>query len=450
MAGSKALSETTAAQRHDSDNRTLAAALADAEGRYTQANPKSLQRQREAAAVMPGGNTRTVLHYTPFPVAFARAEAATLHDLDGHAYRDFLGEFSAGLYGHSHPVIMQAATAALAGGIVLGGPNRYEAAFAKLLADRFPSCELVRFCNTGTEANLMALATARATTARDAILVFDGAYHGGVLGFAKGGSPINAPFPAIVAQYNDADLTADLIARHADDLAAILVEPMMGSAGAIPADREFLAMLRRAADDRGIVLIFDEVMTSRLSPGGLQEKLAIRPDLTTFGKYLGGGFSFGAFGGRRQLMERFDPGRADSFAHAGTFNNNVLSMAAGLAGLGQVYTPEAAVALTARGDAFRDRLNGVLTERQAGGQVTGVGSLLNVHFQRGPIKAPRDIDPAPQARALFHLEMMARGFYLSRRGYMTLSLVLGEDDFAGFTAAFDEFWQTYGHLLDGR
>jgi glutamate-1-semialdehyde 2,1-aminomutase len=271
-----------------------------------------------------------------------------------------------------------------------------------------------------------------------------------VLAFARGGSPINAPFPTVVAQYNDADHTANLIARNAGRLAAILVEPMMGSAGAIPGDREFLAMLRQQASDHGIVLIFDEVMTSRLSPGGLQQTLGIRPDLTTFGKYLGGGFSSGAFGGARRLMERYDPGRPDSFAHAGTFNNNVLSMGAGLAGLRDVYTPEAAVALTARGDAFRDRLNRMLTERQACAQVTGVGSLLNVHFQRGPIRAPRDIDPAPQQRALFHLEMMQRGFYLSRRGYMTLSLVLSDDDLAGFTAAIDEFWGTHGHLLDGR
>jgi glutamate-1-semialdehyde 2,1-aminomutase len=444
------VSSTIAARQHHTDTDALAAALADAEARYTHANPTSLQRQREAATAMPGGNTRTVLHYTPFPVAFARAEGAALHDLDGHCYLDFLGEFSAGLYGHSHPAIMRAASEALAGGIVLGGPSRNEAAYARLITSRFASCELVRFCNSGTEANLMALATARAMTGRDTILVFDGAYHGGVLAFAKGGSPINAPFPTVVAQYNDPDHTTDLITRNADRLAAILVEPMMGSAGAIPGDREFLAMLRRQSADNGIVLIFDEVMTSRLSPGGLQQTLGIRPDLTTFGKYLGGGFSFGAFGGARRLMERYDPGRPDSFAHAGTFNNNVLSMAAGLAGLRDVYTPEAAVALTARGDAFRNRLNQVLTERQACAKVTGVGSLLNVHFQRGPIRAPRDIDPAPQQRALFHLEMMQRGFYLSRRGYMTLSLALSDDDLAGFTAVFDDFWGTHGHLFDGR
>jgi glutamate-1-semialdehyde 2,1-aminomutase len=425
----------------------LAAAVAAAEERYTRANPKSLQRHREAAAVMPGGNTRSVLHYSPFPVTFARAEGATLHDLDGHAYADLLGEYTAGLYGHSHPVIMAAAADALAGGIVLGGANRWEAELARLITARFPSCDLIRFCNSGTEANLMALVTARAVTGRAAILAFAGAYHGGVLMFANGGSPINVPFPSVIAPYNDAAATAALIDRHAQKLAAILVEPMMGSGGAIPADPAFLATLRAAASQHGIVLVFDEVMTSRLSPGGLQEKLGVRPDLTTFGKYLGGGFSFGAFGGARHLMERYDPRRPDAFAHAGTFNNNVLSMAAGVAGLEQVYTPDAAVALNARGDNLRARLNHVLAERQAGAQVTGVGSLLNVHFQRGEILAPTDVDPAPASRALFHLVMMERGFYLARRGFMALSLALTDDDGDRFVEAFDEFFATYGHLV---
>jgi glutamate-1-semialdehyde 2,1-aminomutase len=431
----------------DSAAAPLAAALLAAEQAYVAANPKSFSRNREAAAVMPGGNTRTVLHYDPFPVTFWRAEGATLHDLDGHAYTDLLGEFTAGLYGHSHPVIMQAAAEALSGGIVLGGSNRWEVALAQLVTARFPSCDLVRFCNSGTEANLMALVTARAVSGRDAILVFDGAYHGGVLKYHNGGAPTNAPFPIVLAQYNDIDGTEALIAQHAKNLGAILVEPMMGSAGAIPADREFLAMLRRAASAHGVVLIFDEVMTSRLSAGGLQEKLAIRPDMTTFGKYMGGGFSFGAFGGARRLMERYDPRRPDALGHAGTFNNNVLSMAAGVAGLERVFTPDAARDLNALGDALRDRLNRMLDERQACAQVTGVGSLLNVHFQRGEIRRPADVDPAPAARALFHLGMLERGFYLAGRGFMSLSLALSPADCDRFADAFTDFWAVNNHLF---
>lgn len=426
----------------------LRAALGAAERRHIAMNPESRRRYLRAAEVMPGGNTRTVLYYSPFPVTFRSGEGARLEDVDGHVYADFLGEYSAGLYGHSNPVIMAAAERALRRGTVLGGPNEYEVELAEAIKARFPSCELLRFCNSGTEANLMALATARAVTGREAILVFEGGYHGGVLKFAKDGSPINVPFPTVTAQYNDTEATLELIERSAASLAAIIVEPMMGGGGAIPAAPEFLAALRAAASRYGIVLIFDEVMTSRLSPGGLQEKLSIRPDMTTFGKYLGGGFSFGAFGGARRLMERYDPANPAAFAHAGTFNNNVMTMAAGLAGLTEVYTPDTARRLNERGERFRAELQAILDKRQVNAQMTGVGSLISIHFQRSPIKAPRDIDPAPEARALFHLDMMARGYYLARRGYMTLSLALGEAEYDGFTANFENFFNSYGHLLE--
>ena len=149
---------------------------------------------------------------------------------------------------------------------------------------------------------------------------------------------MTAPFPFILAQYNDLEGTAALIARHRDELAAVLIEPMIGSGGGISADREFLAMLREETQRHGIVLIFDEVMTSRLSPGGLQEKLGILPDMTSFGKYLGGGLSFGAFGGADAIMRRFDPSETDSFVHSGTYNNNTLTMAAGVAGTCATFT----------------------------------------------------------------------------------------------------------------
>ena len=425
-------------------NLSLEAALREAEERFVAANPKSRARQAEAETVMPGGNTRTILFYPPFPVTLVKGEGCRLRDLDGHLYVDLLGEYTAGLYGHSHPVILEAVREALAGGIVLGGPNPYEAELARLVCARFPSCELVRFTNSGTESNIMALATARAVTGRSHILVFDGAYHGGVLSFAAGGSPINAPFPVVLARYNDPEATRALIETRAHELAAIIVEPMMGSGGAIPASRAFLETLREAATRHGIALIFDEVMTSRLSAGGLQKKLGITPDLTTFGKYIGGGLTFGAFGGRAELMSRYDPRRPDHFAHAGTFNNNVLTMAAGVAGLSEVYTPEAAERLNAMGDRLRERLNEIGRECGVAAQATGVGSLMAVPFQRRPITRPEHTQDTPAAaRALFHLEMLARGYYLARRGFISLSVVHTQQELDGFADAFADFLESH-------
>ncbi|NQU71017.1 MAG: aminotransferase class III-fold pyridoxal phosphate-dependent enzyme, partial [Rhodospirillales bacterium] len=256
----------------------LADALADVTERYRAANPNSLERWENAHNVMPGGNTRTVLYYEPFPATMIKGEGAYLYDMDGHRYTDFLGEYSAGLYGHSNPVIQTAIKDAVDGGMVLGAPNQWEAKLAEIICDRFASIDMVRFTNSGTEANLMALGASRAFTKRDKIMVFDGAYHGGVLYFAHGGTPVNVPFDVVYAPYNDSDGSLAVIEANAGDLAAIIIEPMMGAGGCLPAEKPFLETLRSAATRHGIILIFDEVMTSRSSAGGLQQRIGIYPD----------------------------------------------------------------------------------------------------------------------------------------------------------------------------
>jgi glutamate-1-semialdehyde 2,1-aminomutase len=423
------------------------AALAAAEHRYAAANVRSAERHRLAMQWMPGGNTRTSLHYSPFPLTFVSGRDQHLTDLDGHVYTDFLGEYSAGLYGHSHPAILRAARNALEAGIALGGPNQHEAELARLLTDRFPSVELVRFTNSGTEANLLAIATARAVTGRSRVLVFDGGYHGSALSF-RGTNPLNAPFEYVVATYNDVDRTVAQIDANAADLAAVVVEPMLGGGGAIPATRGFLHALREATERHGVLLILDEVMTSRLGPGGVQELVGIRPDLTTFGKYLGGGFSFGAFGGRRDVMARFDPSQSGSLGHPGTFNNNTMSMAAGAVGLREVFTADVAVAHNARGDALRERLNTVFAHADVAMTATGLGSILAIHFQRTPIAAARDVVPADAKRSLLHLEMIGRGHYLARRGYVALSLPLTDADLDAFVDAVADVVTTYHDVVE--
>ncbi len=418
------------------------AQLADAVRAYVERNPTSQRLHEERARFMPGGNTRSVIHVDPFPLTIVRGEGARVVDADGHEYLDFLGEFTAGLYGHSHPVIVQAIRDALADGIVLGAPNLYEGRLAQAVCGRFPSVELVRFCNSGTEANLLAISLARFATAKPAVLVFEGGYHGGVFSFKDGGAPINAPFPYVVGRYNDAEEAARLVAEHAHELAAVLVEPLQGSGGVIPGEPEFLRALRDATAEHGVLLVFDEVMTSRLALGGLQGALGIRPDLTTLGKYVGGGLACGAFGGRRDLMERFDTSRPDALAHAGTFNNAVLTMAAGLAGLTQVYTDEECRRLNALGDRLRDRLNGFAAEQGLEFCATGRGSMVGLHFTRGPVLRTADSPAAPELRTLLHLRMLERGYSYARRGFVALSLPLGEADVDAFASAAQELLAT--------
>jgi glutamate-1-semialdehyde 2,1-aminomutase len=412
----------------------LATLVADAQRRYVERNPESRRLHEERAKVMPGGNTRTVIHVEPFPLTIVRGEGAKLTDADGHDYLDFLGEYTAGLFGHSHPVVAQAIRRALDDGISFGAPNLYEQRLAAAVCERFPSVELVRFCNSGTEANLLAMSLARVATGKPAIMVFEGGYHGGVFFFeTAAGSPINAPFPFVVAQYNDAEGAARLIAEHAHELAAVVVEPLQGSSGVIPGERAFLESLREATAANDVLLLFDEVMTSRLSTGGLQLALGITPDLTTFGKYLGGGLAFGAFGGRAELMGRFDPSRADALPHAGTFNNAVLTMAAGTAGLG-VYTRAEVERLNGLGDRLRDRLNAFAAANEIEFTATGYGSLVGLHFARGPVRRRSDLPRRPELQALLHLRMLEQGYTYARRGFIALSLPLGEREIDGFAA----------------
>ncbi len=427
-------------------NLSLEGALSEARERFIAANPQSLAAHVTATAAMPGGNTRTVLFHTPFPLTMVREQGARLWDADGHEYVDLLGEYTAGLYGHSNPVIRAAIDRALDGGWNLGGHGLMEARLAREIVGRFPSIDLVRFTNSGTEANLMAIATAVAVTGRKRVMVFDGGYHGGVLYFGGGGIPINAPHQWLLGTYNDPVSASALADAHADDLACIVVEPMLGSGGCIPASPAFLQALRNAATRTGAILIFDEVMTSRMSAGGQQARLGITPDMTTLGKYIGGGMSFGAFGGRVDIMERYDPRRPDAFPHAGTFNNNVLTMAAGYTGLSQLFTPAAAEALFARGEALRARLNAVAIGSM---QWTGLGSMACVQFASGAIERP--LPPSPREaglRELFFLDMLKAGFYLARRGMLAMSLEVTETDTEAFLEAVLEFVTTRSGLLE--
>ncbi len=426
---------------------TLDQALQAAVTNFVNKRPKTEAAHERATCVMPGGNTRSVLFSQPFPIRAERSAGNTIWDLDGHAYLDLVGEYSAGIYGHSNPRIHQAVAAALAQGLNMGAHHMQEVVFAEAVTKRF-NLDLVRFTNSGTEANMMALAAARNSTGRKKIMPMHGGYHGGTLYFSHGASPVNAPFECVLAHFNDVEKTCALLATHADDLAAVILEPMLGGGGCLPATPEFLAMLRDETQKRGIVLIFDEVMSSRLHPNGLSAKYGIEPDLKTLGKYIGGGMSFGAFGGKREIMQQFDPSRPNALPHAGTFNNNTLTMTAGHAGLTEIFTPEACVALNERGDALRHALNDLFMRYQASMQATGVGSMITLHPIATPIIGPGDMEKADmRLKRLLYLDLLDQGIYVAERGFMALSLVIAESDTQRLLAAMEGFIKRYRPLL---
>ncbi|MGX1097921.1 aspartate aminotransferase family protein [Amorphus sp. MBR-141] len=410
----------------------LGEALAEAEAAYVRRNPKGAAAHARATRVLPGGNTRTSLWSDPFPLCAAGGAGCRITDIDGHTYVDFLGEFTAGIFGHSSKVLADAVMRAHAAGINLSAHNELEIRLAELITARFPSMDLVRLANSGTEANVMAVAVAKIVTGRDRIVVFERGYHGGVLTFPPGGSAVNVPHTFDVLPYDDIAAAEAAFAARGSDVAAVLVEPMLGAGGCRPASVDFLKRLRALTERHGAVLIFDEVQTARMSVGGCQGLYGVVPDMTTVGKFFGGGLAFGCFGGRREIMERLDPRRPDAIGHAGTFNNNTLTMAAGIAAIETYLTAENLDALFARGEAFRADLNALFAARSAPYAVTGLGSIMNVHGRGAP-----STDAA--LRRLLQFDLAEAGWYIAPRGLIALSLPIGEAETEGFLAAVAAF-----------
>ena len=436
-------------------NRTADDDIAEAHARYAAARPVSAALHAEAVQVLPGGNTRSNLGYRPFPTAMARGAGNRLWDVDGHEYLDLCGDYTAGLFGHTEPRVQAAVDAAMRNGIGMAAVGRAEAHLARLICARFHGMDRIRFTNSGTEANLLAITAARAFTGRTHVMVARGAYHGSVLTFPLSGpAPITVPFPVAFFDYNDAEGAAAAIHAHAGTLAAVVLEPMMGGGGCIPATPAFLHALRQATTEAGALLVFDEVMTSRMSEGGLQARIGLSPDLTTLGKYMAGGMGFGAFGGRAGVMDQF----AAALPHAGTFNNNAPSMAAGVVALGEVFTAEAADEFYALGERMRARLNAVCAAQCAPGgapggapvHFSGLGTMATIHFRPAPILRPYAATALEDAlRELFFFDMLDAGIYLARRGMVALSLPTTDTDLDRFAGAVGAFLDARTDVLAG-
>ncbi len=383
-----------------------------------------------ARGVLPGGVNSPVRAFravggTPFFVA--RAEGARLTDVDGKSYLDYVCSWGPLILGHAHPAVLEAIRAAAARGWSYGAPCEAEVQLAELVRRRMPSVEMVRFVNSGTEATMAAVRLARAATKRDVILKFVGCYHGhgdsflvkAGSGVATLGLPDSPGVPGALASltvtvpFNDVAAVEDVFRQRPQQIAAVIVEPYVGNAGFIPPDPAFHPALRALCDRAGALLIFDEVMTGfRVAPGGAQERLGVRPDLTTLGKIIGGGMPVGAYGGRADLMRLIAP--EGPVYQAGTLSGNPVAMAAGLATLGETSRPgfyETLEERTARlvagiGDAARR--HGVPVT------VGHAGSLWGVYFTAGPV---RDFAQAQRSdTALFarwHGAALERGVFLA-------------------------------------
>jgi glutamate-1-semialdehyde 2,1-aminomutase len=327
-----------------------------------------------ARGVMPGGNTRTTLFIPPYPPYAVRGAGFELVDVDGRRLIDLHANYTSLVHGHAHPAVVAAAVEAVSDGTCFGLPTEAEIELAEVMCERVRAVERVRFTNSGTEAVMMAIRAARAFTGRPGVLRFEGAYHGtadAVASETSPGVPEGTSADVHVVPFDDEAALLAALDERGDELACVLLDLMPNRTGLRQASEDFAARVRVETARRGILLVIDEVITFRLSPGGLQERYELVPDLVTFGKIIGGGFPIGAFGGRADVMAVFDPSRPTSVPHGGTFSANPVAMRAGRTALSLLDAGEIA-RVNALGDALRADLAAL------GLEVVGRGSLLGI------------------------------------------------------------------------
>ena len=414
--------------------------LPSVEEQFRATTTRSRELYEQALQVMPGGVTRTSIYSEPYPTYAARGEGCRVWDVDGTRRLDLVVNYTALVAGHAHPAVVEAIREQAARGTSFAAPNPPEVALARELVERIASIEKIRFTNSGTEATMMALRLARAHTGRTKFAKVEGGYHGShdlVQDPEVAGTLPDVGEFAVVIPYNDAAGATAILDRHGAELAAVIVEPILGSGGMIPADPEYLRALRAACDRHGSLLIFDEVISFRVARGGAQELYGIRPDLTTLGKVIGGGLPVAAFGGRADVMELLDPRRPGFLPQAGTLNGHPLGMAAGVATLA-LLTPEVYAELDRRGERTREGLRALFAEHEIPAQVTGVSSLMQIHFTPEPVRNSRDVQRTDaRRRKEFVLGLCNHGVLLNSRGMAALSTPVGEAEIDEFLEAVD-------------
>lgn len=383
-----------------------------------------------AKDLIPGGVNSPVRAFKSVggePFFAQRAEGAYLYDVDGNRYVDYVGSWGPMIAGHAHPQVMAAVEKTMRDGLSFGVPNALEVTMAEAITSIVPSCEMVRMVNSGTEATLSAIRVARGATGRSRIVKFEGCYHGhGDSFLVKAGSGVmtlglpNSPgVPAALADltltlpYNDFDAATQLFNDAGNEIAGLIIEPIVGNANCILPRDGYLQHLRELCTKHGVVLIFDEVMTGfRVALGGAQQRYGITPDLSTFGKIIGGGMPVGAYGGRRELMEQVAP--SGPIYQAGTLSGNPVAMAAGLATLELIQTPGFHDELERNTHALCDGLEAAAHAAGIAFTTTRAPGMFGLYFRQGPVNTFEDAKASDTARfnTFFHA-MLERGVYLA-------------------------------------
>jgi glutamate-1-semialdehyde 2,1-aminomutase len=392
---------------------------------YLARTPRSRDLFERATSSLPGGSTRTTVYSAPYPPYAAHGSGLSFTDVDGNIYRDFLGNYTSLILGHAHPAVVAAVEAQVRRGSAFAAPTETEVELAEELRRRVPSIERLRFTSSGTEATMFAIRAARAFTGRPLIAKFDHSYHGthDLVMASTPGVPDAIGGLIVELPWGDPDGIEAALRGRGGELAAIIIEPVQGAGGVRAPAPGFLEFVRKLCDRLGALLIFDEIISFRLAPGGAQDVYGIRPDLTTLGKIIAGGYPLAAFGGRADVMAIFDARQGRAVSHGGTFNGNPVAAAAGLATLREL-TPDAYERLGALGARLSSRLGARVAADGLDARVVNVGSLFQVfRGEAGAAFAPG----AGQPSELF-LGLLLEGFYLAPRGMGAIPTIATELD----------------------
>ena len=408
----------------------------DLRAAYRARTPRSAAMFERATAVLPGGSTRTTTFAPPYPPYLDSGAGIHVRDVDGNDYRDFLGNYTSLILGHAHPDVVRAVEAQARRGSAFGAPSEAEVALAEELVGRIDSVERIRFTNSGTEATMFAIRAARAATGRAVVGVFERAYHGTHDTVVAGspGVPPTVGDLVVTLPWDDLDGVERAIAGRDADLAAIVIEPIQGAGGVRAASRALLEGLRDICDRIGALLIFDEIIAFRAAPGGAQSLVGVRPDLTTLGKIIGGGYPLAAFGGAAEVMDRFDARRAGALTHGGTFNGNPVAAAAGLATLARL-TPDVYADLDRQAVRLRDGVADRAARAGAGVRVVAAASLFQVRL--GQETAASAVSTGAGPAELF-VRLLLAGFYLAPRGLGAIATPATDVDVDELAAAIVE------------
>lgn len=379
--------------------------------------PRSRRVADRARRVLPGGETRSITFYAPYPASIAEAAGAVVTDVDGNSYLDVLNNYTSLVHGHAFAPIVEAAKVAAGEGVVYPAPHEAQLDLAEHLIGRHSVAEQIRFTNSGTEATLLAMRTAQAVTGRGHFVLFEGGYHGSAP-LISGSHPQVTRVP-----FNDPSAVAKVLD---ETIAAVFFEPCLGVGGVIPAEREFVQQLRSMTERAGALLVVDEVQTLRASYGGATELYGVDADLVIMGKLIGGGYPTGALGGRASHLRVLDQATPGAIQHSGTFNGHLVSARAGIVAL-ENLTQSAITRMNESAQKLADRIEAAGRASAIPTLVTRFGSMLHVHLQeRAPGNAGQVTSDATDVAAL-HLALLLEGVFPAPRGLVALSTVLTDD-----------------------